>query len=367
MDYLIPTAWETPKFELGETVTPSPHHPIGAKGVGESATVGSPAAYVNAVIDALRPLGVKNIDMPLTSREGVGGDRGGEGGDLRVKPDVLELAAELRARGRAVRAGHGRVEPGAVVGQARRHGADHARPPDPRMARRRVRGADRRSARRCGARGGHAAAALPRHARGAGGHRARRRRDRADRVSERRRAGGLRGTRPAVAAARRRSAARPPWTRSPGWRPRSAGAPWSWTTAATRRSPAAGRAITELDLRRGVDDRSFVVVATQGHYDEDALERALATPAAYVGLVASRKRAASVLGYLRDRGVPRGRARPRARARRAGPGPRRPTEEIAVAILAEIVQLRAAGDAATPAPRPTPPRRVTRRSTPCAG
>ena len=56
MDYLIPTAWETPKFELGETVTPSPHHPIGAKGVGESATVGSPAAYVNAVIDALAPL-----------------------------------------------------------------------------------------------------------------------------------------------------------------------------------------------------------------------------------------------------------------------------------------------------------------------
>ena len=66
-DYLLPTAWETPKFELGETVTPSPHHPIGAKGVGESATVGSPAAFVNAVIDALQPLGVTNIDMPLTS------------------------------------------------------------------------------------------------------------------------------------------------------------------------------------------------------------------------------------------------------------------------------------------------------------
>ncbi|HET9724401.1 MAG TPA: aerobic carbon-monoxide dehydrogenase large subunit [Actinomycetota bacterium] len=66
-DYLLPTSMETPRFELGETVTPSPHHPIGAKGVGESATVGSPAAYVNAVIDALRPLGVTNIDMPLTS------------------------------------------------------------------------------------------------------------------------------------------------------------------------------------------------------------------------------------------------------------------------------------------------------------
>ncbi len=66
-DYLLPTAWETPKFETFETVTPSPHHPIGAKGVGESATVGSPAAYVNAVIDALWPLGVRNIEMPLTS------------------------------------------------------------------------------------------------------------------------------------------------------------------------------------------------------------------------------------------------------------------------------------------------------------
>ncbi len=67
IDYLLPTSWETPRFELGETVTPSPHHPIGAKGVGESATVGSPAAYVNAVIDALWHRGVKNIDMPVTS------------------------------------------------------------------------------------------------------------------------------------------------------------------------------------------------------------------------------------------------------------------------------------------------------------
>jgi len=65
MDYLIPTAWETPRFETGETVTPSPHHPLGAKGVGESATVGSPAAYVNAVIDALSPYGITNIDMPV--------------------------------------------------------------------------------------------------------------------------------------------------------------------------------------------------------------------------------------------------------------------------------------------------------------
>ena len=90
-----------------------------------------------------------------------------------------------------------------------------------------------------------------------------------------------------------------------------------------------------------------MVVATQGHYDEEALERALATPAAYVGLVASRKRAEAVLGYLRDRGVS-----DEALARVHAPAGldlgHVPTEEIAVAILAEIVQLRAAG-ASTPA------------------
>ncbi len=66
MDYLLPTSLECPSWELGETVTPSPHHPLGCKGVGESATVGSPAAVVNAVIDALQPFGVRHADMPLT-------------------------------------------------------------------------------------------------------------------------------------------------------------------------------------------------------------------------------------------------------------------------------------------------------------
>ncbi len=66
MDYLLPTSVECPSWELGATVTPCPHHPIGAKGVGESATVGSPAAVVNAVMDALAPFGVRHADMPLT-------------------------------------------------------------------------------------------------------------------------------------------------------------------------------------------------------------------------------------------------------------------------------------------------------------
>jgi carbon-monoxide dehydrogenase large subunit len=66
MDYLLPTSMEVPTFELGETVTPSPHHPLGAKGVGESATVGAPPAIANAVVDALAHLGVRHIDIPIT-------------------------------------------------------------------------------------------------------------------------------------------------------------------------------------------------------------------------------------------------------------------------------------------------------------
>ena len=66
MDYLVPTAVETPNWETGHTVTPSPHHPFGAKGVGESATVGAPPAIVNAVVDALAHLGVRHLDIPIT-------------------------------------------------------------------------------------------------------------------------------------------------------------------------------------------------------------------------------------------------------------------------------------------------------------
>jgi carbon-monoxide dehydrogenase large subunit len=66
MDYLLPTAMECPDWETDYTVTPSPHHPIGAKGVGESATVGSPPCIINAIVDALQPYGVRHIDMPAT-------------------------------------------------------------------------------------------------------------------------------------------------------------------------------------------------------------------------------------------------------------------------------------------------------------
>ena len=71
MDYLVPTAMETPKWETDKTVTPSPHHPLGAKGVGESATVGAPPAIANAVVDALAHLGVQAHRHSDHARKGV--------------------------------------------------------------------------------------------------------------------------------------------------------------------------------------------------------------------------------------------------------------------------------------------------------
>jgi carbon-monoxide dehydrogenase large subunit len=69
MDYALPKASNMPSFELGHTVTPCPHNPLGVKGAGEAGAIASPAAVVNAVIDALQPLGVKHIDMPLTPQK----------------------------------------------------------------------------------------------------------------------------------------------------------------------------------------------------------------------------------------------------------------------------------------------------------
>jgi aerobic carbon-monoxide dehydrogenase large subunit len=65
-DYSLPTAAELPSFETDRTITPSPVNPLGAKGVGETGTIAATAAVTNAVIDALRPLGVSFINMPLT-------------------------------------------------------------------------------------------------------------------------------------------------------------------------------------------------------------------------------------------------------------------------------------------------------------
>ena len=66
LDYALPRADMLPDIEVLNTVTPSPHHPLGVKGIGEAGTIGSTVAVYNAVIDALRPLGVTSIRMPLT-------------------------------------------------------------------------------------------------------------------------------------------------------------------------------------------------------------------------------------------------------------------------------------------------------------
>ena len=66
LDYAIPRADRLPPIEVHSTVTPSPHHPLGVKGIGEAGTIASTAAVYNAVIDALQPIGVEHVRMPLT-------------------------------------------------------------------------------------------------------------------------------------------------------------------------------------------------------------------------------------------------------------------------------------------------------------
>ncbi|CAN5425517.1 molybdopterin-dependent oxidoreductase [soil metagenome] len=69
IDYPIPTAADLPSFELGHTTTPTDVNPMGVKGIGEAGTIGSAQTIVNAVVDALAPLGVRHIDMPLRPRK----------------------------------------------------------------------------------------------------------------------------------------------------------------------------------------------------------------------------------------------------------------------------------------------------------
>jgi carbon-monoxide dehydrogenase large subunit len=68
LDYAMPKAKMFPAIETAHTMTPSPHNPLGVKGVGETGTIAATPAVVNAVLDALEPLGVQDIDMPLTNQ-----------------------------------------------------------------------------------------------------------------------------------------------------------------------------------------------------------------------------------------------------------------------------------------------------------
>lgn len=105
---------------------------------------------------------------------------------------------------------------------------------------------------------------------------------------------------------------------------------------------AADKVHHSLDLKAaGVGSSSYVVVATLGHYDEEALEAALATEASYIGLVASHKRAKAVMEYLRENGAPE-EAIGRVKAPAGLDLGKIKHEEMAVAVLAEIVQRKAA-------------------------
>jgi carbon-monoxide dehydrogenase large subunit len=104
MDYAFPSAAELSSFEAHHTVTPTPLNPLGAKGIGEAATIGSTPAVQNAVIDALRPLGVRHIDMPCTPRriwEAVDAARSASLPDPWREPPAIfdRLVAEAAASG----------------------------------------------------------------------------------------------------------------------------------------------------------------------------------------------------------------------------------------------------------------------------
>jgi xanthine dehydrogenase accessory factor len=116
------------------------------------------------------------------------------------------------------------------------------------------------------------------------------------------------------------------------------------------------------------DERSMVIVATQGHGDEEAVEQAVAARPAYLGLVGSRRRGAAVLGYLADRGVPSDEL-DRVHVPAGLDLGHTTHQEIAVAILAELVQLRASGAlaGATPAATAAVPAADTARAATASG
>lgn len=118
--------------------------------------------------------------------------------------------------------------------------------------------------------------------------------------------------------------------------------------------PDADSVITDLTLPQDIGGATAVVVATQGHYDEPALEAALATDAGYIGLVASRKRADTVIGYLRDQGVSADQL-----ARIHAPAGidlgRIQHSEIGLAVIAELVAMRARGELTGIVPAGEPP------------
>ena len=343
MDYLLPTAWETPGYELhSEVVTPCPHHPIGAKGIGECAAVGGPAAFVNAVIDALDGQGCGTSTCRFC-RTGCG-KRSHTGETCPARRQCARTGTEpgrygherfgsARAGRRAgpqradVRARDGGLAPGTVVGQAGLARDHHRGRAGARLDRRCLRGAGGDPRGEAGHGGRERPAAAARHP---------------GPVRRGRPGGNDRGADLLPERGRPRDLYRAGVPRAaPGDRGQLA------HVTDARRAGQGARLVR--DLVSGTEftpghaaERSMVVVATQGHGDEDMMEHAIAAHPAYLGLVASHRRAEAVLGYLADRGVPQEQL-DKVHAPAGLDLGRTSHEEIAVAVLAELVQLRASG------------------------
>jgi carbon-monoxide dehydrogenase large subunit len=99
-DYRMPSAADLFWFETSNTETPTPMNPLGAKGIGESASVGSTPAVQNAVVDALRPLGVRHVDLPCTPERvwrAVSEARAGKPADPWREPPAVFATLPVRA------------------------------------------------------------------------------------------------------------------------------------------------------------------------------------------------------------------------------------------------------------------------------
>ena len=345
MDYLIPTALEVPDWETGYTVTPSPHHPIGAKGIGESATVGSPPAIVNAVVDALthprrRPHGHALHPGPRLGRH-AGAARAAAvmtpaalaarrrnsraAGEPFVHATVVraQRPTSVHAGDIALVLGDGTIE-GFVGGDCVEHSVRAYS----------LRGPGRTGSRSCCASCPREEEAREDVEEGAV--------DGPEPVPERRGDRGLPRAgraRPAGARGRRDADRRRGHARS---------APSSASTSCCSRRASAPRA-GDLGL----------VVASHGREEAGALRRGLRAGVPYVALVASRARGAGVLGELRGDGV----ADEPSRASTSPPGidiGARTPAEIALSILARVVEVRRREPEAPPAPAPRAGRRPGR-------
>jgi carbon-monoxide dehydrogenase large subunit len=101
VDYMIPGAPELPNYTLERTVTPSPMNPLGVKGVGEAGTIGAPQAVINSIVDALKPYGIKHIDMPASPMRVWKAIQSARGQDFGER----EEDASLEARGADIHQG----------------------------------------------------------------------------------------------------------------------------------------------------------------------------------------------------------------------------------------------------------------------